>query len=1351
MPATTGTGALSVTATGDVTGTNYEGIYALTNTNGTDLTVSAAAVSGGTYGIKARNFGTGALSVTSTGDVTATTASGIFALNDTSGTDLTVSAAAVSGTYGIYAGNYGTGALSVTATGAVTGTNDYGIRALGYGTDLTISAAAVSGGTDGILARNEGTGALSVTATGDVTGTSANGIFARNNTNGTDLTISAAAVSGGRVGIKAQNDGTGALSVTSTGDVTATTASGIFALNDTSGTDLTVSAAAVSGTYGIYAGNYGTGALSVTATGAVSGTTGDGIRALGYGTDLTVSAAAVSGGTDGIFARNNGTGTLSVTVSGTVSAGANGISTFSTANSAVAITLQSTADVTGASASIVDGDGDAVVTINTGALISGAISLGNGNDTLTIADGVSLDNVATLSGGSESGSTDTLNISTSFAGALTDWEVINVNGNLGNAALTMAAGTKLGGSGTLGGDITVLDGATLAPGNSPGTLTLGSLNLANASILEFELGAAGTPGGALNDLVIVNGNLVLDGVLNVSQSAGGDFSTGIYQLYQYGGTLTDNTLEFGSALPNGHSGIVQAGLVAGQVNLIVTGTPSSVLYWDNDAGIANGLLSGGSGTWDASSANWAGGVGSILNTNWQSTVGVFLGTAGTVSIDGAQAFEILQFAVDGYTLNSGTAGSLTTAGTGVLFVDTGANATINAPITGTGALTKQGAGTLTLGGVNTFAGGTTITAGTLVGDVTSFGSGAITNNAALVFDQATDASFSQVISGTGALTKQGAGTLTLGGVNTFAGGTTITTGTLVGDVTSFGSGAITNNAALVFDQATDASFSQVISGTGALTKQGAGTLTLGGVNTFAGGTSVSQGTLNVTGSLANSAVTVLSDATLLGTGTLGNLTAQSGSLVSAGSSNATLTVNGALTLAAGSTLAVDISPTGAGLISATGTASIAGNLVVTPGAGNYFAQSFTLVSSSALTGTFAASTLGDFGTSFRASLIYSDTSVVLRLDPNSLISVAGDTLSGNALAVAGSFDAAVTDGYNPQPFFNLYTLGDAAAPALNSLSGEMRSTERRVLLDGTRAVREAAFNRLATASSASAGTQSVVREDADKSTTIWLRTAGAWGTASADSLGERFTTEQRSLMSGIDFAANGLKLGGMLYQSNTDVDALVQGHSRIDSVGMALYGGYRQDGSGFAFGAGGSISSNNAKGDRAINVPGLSQSLISKVDSTSYQMFSEVSFDLTNADNSQVEPFLRAAYAKVKTRSFSESGGIAAVSGDSQSSDLTIAMLGMRAAYTNGMVSISGSSAWQRTMGDRAVSSLQSISGVGALYSVSTVAFDRDALAMEFETTVNLSQRIVLGAGYSSLLGKNNSEHSARATVRYAF
>src|SRR5690606_28150174 len=141
-----------------------------------------------------------------------------------------------------------------------------------------------------------------------------------------------------------------------------------------------------------------------------------------------------------------------------------------------------------------------------------------------------------------------------------------VNGNQASATgtTTVGAGATLGGTGVLGGDVVIDAGGTLSPGASAGTLTIGGdLSLSAGSTLDFEFGEVEVAGGPLNDLVEVGGDLVLDGTINVSVSAGGDFGIGTYHVFNYGGLLTDHGLELGT-MPAGSDVTVQVA-VPGQV------------------------------------------------------------------------------------------------------------------------------------------------------------------------------------------------------------------------------------------------------------------------------------------------------------------------------------------------------------------------------------------------------------------------------------------------------------------------------------------------------------------------------------------------------------------------------------------------------------------------------------------------------------------------------------------------------------------------------------------------------------------------------------------------------------------
>jgi autotransporter-associated beta strand protein len=157
-----------------------------------------------------------------------------------------------------------------------------------------------------------------------------------------------------------------------------------------------------------------------------------------------------------------------------------------------------------------------------------------------------------------------------------------VNGSLGATAVSVATDAILSGWGSIAGPVSVGAGGILAPGNSPGTLTItNTLALANTSIIDFEINAEDTTvGSGINDLITGVTNLTLGGTLNVA--GGGDFTAVTpgtrWRLFDYSGTLTDNTLTIGSAptLNSGLSFNVDTA-TANQVNLVVVPEPGSLL------------------------------------------------------------------------------------------------------------------------------------------------------------------------------------------------------------------------------------------------------------------------------------------------------------------------------------------------------------------------------------------------------------------------------------------------------------------------------------------------------------------------------------------------------------------------------------------------------------------------------------------------------------------------------------------------------------------------------------------------------------------------------------------------------
>jgi autotransporter-associated beta strand protein len=84
---------------------------------------------------------------------------------------------------------------------------------------------------------------------------------------------------------------------------------------------------------------------------------------------------------------------------------------------------------------------------------------------------------------------------------------VGTGGTVGNVSL--AIDSKLGGTGTVG-DITAASGSTIGPGNSPGTLSTGTIAMPGGSIFEWQVQDATDPVAGYDTLAI-SGNLDLRG------------------------------------------------------------------------------------------------------------------------------------------------------------------------------------------------------------------------------------------------------------------------------------------------------------------------------------------------------------------------------------------------------------------------------------------------------------------------------------------------------------------------------------------------------------------------------------------------------------------------------------------------------------------------------------------------------------------------------------------------------------------------------------------------------------------------------------------------------------------------
>jgi autotransporter-associated beta strand protein len=819
---------------------------------------------------------------------------------------------------GTYAGAMsGTGSLTKTGAGTLTLTSG----ANTYSGGTTVSAGTLSIDSDA----NIGSGANMLDGgTLQLTGNS----YAK------DWTLGAGANAiddnGGAVSFSGVLSGSGALIKTGAGTLT------LSGTNTYSG-GTTVSAGTLKGDATSLQGNIANNATIVfdqagdgTYTGVLSGggrleKTGAGMLTLAN-TTMQDSAALLSGGLtiapntrlwlDGAFTIASGT-TLGVTpdsaledihaASVTIASGATlDIASYSGSGS---ITLIKTDNgITGTFSNVLVGGNAVNPTDGLDSFMTATVTKENSNHDLV----VNSDLVWNLSANAHG----TFNVASDFtlSAGLADNTYSGAGTTYGWDGKTL---TKTGaGTLTLTGANIYTGGSLVSAGTLAGNTTSLQGNIENNAAVVFDQTSAGTYAGLMSG----TGSLTKTGV--------GDLTLSGANTYSGGTTISQGAIIAGSDWALGTGAVTMEG--------------GATLGFSGNRSLVNAFILNSLATFDTSSGNGTlSGVVSGAGSLTKNGAGI-LTLAGNNTYSGRTTVNAGTLEVTG-TLGGGSyAGNIHNDGT--LLFNQSANQTLSGVISSDGSLTKTDTGTLTLAGANTYSGGTTVSGGTLKGDTTSL-QGNIVNTAVVEFDQATDGTYAGIMSGGGNLTKSGAGTLTMTGSNTIT-GITVAAGTLVGSTSSLTTGNILNNGAVIFDQASDAAYSGSMSGTGSLTKTGAGTLILSNPNTYSGGTTVSAGTLSiVSDSNIGSGTNTLAGGTLRLTGssyaknwTLGagsNIINNNGSPVAfngvlSGSGGFTKAGGGTLTLAGNNTYSGDTALALAGdTLEVTGTlgnGSYAGNI-----------------------------------------------------------------------------------------------------------------------------------------------------------------------------------------------------------------------------------------------------------------------------------------------------------------------------------------------------------------------------------------------------------------------------------------
>ncbi|MFA5338821.1 MAG: autotransporter domain-containing protein [Candidatus Omnitrophota bacterium] len=758
-------------------------------------------------------------------------------------------------------------------------------------------------------------------------------------------------------------------------------------------------------------------------------------------------------------------------------------------------------------------------------------------------------------------------------------------------------------------------------------------------------------------------------------------------------------------------------------------------YFDMQSGAASAILDGAvdltkttAGTVTLSGANTFSGrltvedgklaVATINNVSANGTLGnsalaVILGTAGGNT-------GTLQYT--GNTATSTKPFTMTTGGTGAFQIDTATQIlSLDGIIDGGGNLTKTGAGILDLGGANTYTGATTVNAGMLRAGIANvaFGVG------------------SAVTVATGATLNLSGGNQTIGSL---AGAGTITSDGVPATLTAGGDN-------------TSTTFSGIINSVGAtvaLTKTGAGTLTLSGANTYSGATAINAGTV------------VASNASALGNGSA--VTVANGATLDVGTTN--VTVNAIYTQQAGSNFNLTIaSPSSSGKITSNANATVAATSTVnvTVASGSYIASktTFTVVDGSGGAGVNVPGTITSSDPRLKFSGLSLNGDLILTVD-RSASGFSSLGTNSNSSAVGATLD-------------NITTPSTDMTTVLNTLEGLSNSQTASALDTVTPTVDNGVTNTSNTSIIQFIGTstdrlEGLFVQAHNEETGVSTGSKGssgfeAWGRG----FGEYAHQDPRGISNGYHATIWGTAIGGDLPIFNdrarlgvsggyaaSDINSKDNsGATNINSYQSAFYGGYIDRDKPYYINGAFSFAYNTYRGKRNIDVGAIRRIANSSYRGQQYSVLFDGGYTF-KTKQVNITPIASLQYIHLHIQSYTETGADALnLSVASQDYDLLETGLGAKldrsfdVSYGRMIPEVHVKWLYDAITDKQATTS--TFSGGGGSFATNGFTPARNALNVGGRLALVTKGNWSFDANYDFEYKQDFTSHTGWADVRYSF
>lgn len=387
-----------------------------------------------------------------------------------------------------------------------------------------------------------------------------------------------------------------------------------------------------------------------------------------------------------------------------------------------------------------------------------------------------------------------------------------------------------------------------------------------------------------------------------------------------------------------------------------------------------------------------------------------------------------------------------------------------------------------------------------------------------------------------------------------------------------------------------------------------------------------------------------------------------------------------------------------------------------------------------------------------------DVKMSLAVDPAKVAAAEESFTHNQNAALAGGM---ATPG--PNAMVNALFTSATAGSNFDQVSGESYASTRGALINDSRYIRDAANDRLLSAFSTPAPAVATTTLDADgkpvaatangHGVEVWSSGFGSWGHADGENGSAKLSDSTSGIVVGADGLVSANTRAGVLFgysHSNFDVHSL---SSSTDSGNyhLGVYGGSQLGNVGIRAGA--AYTWSDVSASRFVNFANFADHTSSSYTAGTGQAFAELGYKL-NTRFVALEPYANIAYVNLRTGSFNESGGDAALHGDAAASNNVFSTVGVHGStdFSIGRAALTatGTLGWQHAYGNMTPTTVVSFAG-GQGFGVNGAPIARDAAVVGVGLDAAITDNLNVGASYSGQISGRTQDHGFMAILKYRF